>query len=49
MSDDYLPLLMAHMQKAIADLTLRVEALEAIPEDEDDEAHAFYMDGSPVR
>lgn len=46
MADDYLPLLMAHMQKAIADLTERVEALEA-GMDEGEEAET-YMDGTPI-
>lgn len=47
MSDDYLPMLIAKMQQDIAQLSERVEALEMGQDDED--APATYMDGTPVR
>lgn len=52
MSDNYLPMLLAHMQQEMAALRVRVEALEVGMEEvggqEDEGEPATYMDGSPI-
>ena len=48
MSDAYLPLLIANMQEEIKDLRARVESLEVMVEQGEDEEPVTYMDGSPV-
>lgn len=47
MSDDYLSLLLARMHQDIANLSKRVDALEAEMDGEDD-APASYLDGNPA-
>ena len=49
MSDAYLPMLLANMQQEIANLRMRVEALEEMVEqDESEDEAGTYMDGTPV-